>query len=318
MGLFSGHPKNRAEARREGRRTVPGGSIPDEVEHTESYRFSSRGVQLFTQLYRPKHGPSKGLVLQLHGYGDSSQWFQRLDALRYCKEGFTVASLDHQGHGCSDGLLVHIPCFDDLVHDAYEYAEAVVEEQKPSACFMVGESMGGAIAVRMLQLYDQSLWSGVILLAPMCRISDDMKPNAAVISILTALSHCFPTWAAVPSQDVIDSAFKLPEKRELMRNNPFSIGNMKPRLQSALELLHTTIHLSTTMHEVTAPLLILHGAADTVTDPVSSQQLHDEAQSKDKTLHLYPGMWHALLNGEPEEDSMRVWNDLITWVQERV
>lgn len=46
------------------------------------------------------------------------------------------------------------------------------------------------------------------------QIADDIKPNAVVISILSALSRVIPSWKVIPTQDIIDVAFKVPEVRE--------------------------------------------------------------------------------------------------------
>jgi acylglycerol lipase len=44
------------------------------------------------------------------------------------------------------------------------------------------------------------------------------------------------------------------------------------------------------------PLLILHGTADKATGPGGSQFFYDAAGSTDKTLKLYEGHVHDLLN----------------------
>lgn len=41
-----------------------------------------------------------------------------------------------------------------------------------------------------------------------------MKPHPLVVSALVKLSRVIPTWKIIPSNDVIDSAFKVPEVRK--------------------------------------------------------------------------------------------------------
>lgn len=65
------------------------------------------------------------------------------------------------------------------------------------------------------------------------------------------------------------------------------------------------------------PFLVLHGEDDKVTDKKVSQQLHRVASSKDKTIKLYPGMWHGLLYGEPIENIEIVFKDITGWLEER-
>lgn len=65
------------------------------------------------------------------------------------------------------------------------------------------------------------------------------------------------------------------------------------------------------------PFFVLHGEADTVTDPEISKALYEKASTRDKTLKLYPGMWHALTSGEPDFNVDLVFADIITWLDLR-
>jgi caffeoylshikimate esterase len=65
------------------------------------------------------------------------------------------------------------------------------------------------------------------------------------------------------------------------------------------------------------PFFILHGEADTVTDPEVSRALYERAASADKIIKLYPGMWHGLTAGEPDENVDLVFFDIVAWLDER-
>lgn len=71
------------------------------------------------------------------------------------------------------------------------------------------------------------------------------------------------------------------------------------------------------MLQVSSPLLILHGEADTVTDPLVSQLLYEKASSKDKTLKLYQDAYHCILQGEPDDTIFTVLDDIVTWLDSR-
>ncbi|KMT08034.1 hypothetical protein BVRB_6g144400 [Beta vulgaris subsp. vulgaris] len=79
--------------------------------------------------------------------------------------------------------------------------------------FLYGESMGGVVAL-LLHRKDPAFWHDAFLVAPMCKISEKLKPHPVVINILTKVEEIIPKWKKVPSKDVIDSAFKDPIKRE--------------------------------------------------------------------------------------------------------
>jgi len=68
---------------------------------------------------------------------------------------------------------------------------------------------------------------------------------------------------------------------------------------------------------VTLPFLVLHGDEDRVTDPDISRELFQTSKSCDKEFKLYPGMWHGLTAGEPDDNIELVYNDIIHWLNKR-
>jgi len=62
-------------------------------------------------------------------------------------------------------------------------------------------------------------------------------------------------------------------------------------------------------------VLILHGSADKATKPSGSQLFYDTAGSKDKTLKLYEGHVHDLLNDLGKEAVMA---DIKVWIDARL
>ncbi len=62
--------------------------------------------------------------------------------------------------------------------------------------------------------------------------------------------------------------------------------------------------------------MILHGEADIVTDPSVSKALYEKASSSDKKLNLYKDAYHSLLEGEPDEIIIQVFNDILSWLDE--
>jgi alpha-beta hydrolase superfamily lysophospholipase len=66
---------------------------------------------------------------------------------------------------------------------------------------------------------------------------------------------------------------------------------------------------------ITLPVLILHGTADQATRPSGSRRFYDNAGSSDKTLKLYDGHFHDLLNDVDKEVVMA---DIQTWLSAHV
>ncbi|XP_044501941.1 caffeoylshikimate esterase-like [Mangifera indica] len=286
------------------------------VQYQEEYIRNARGVELFTCKWLP-FSSAKAVVFLCHGYGMECSGFMRECGTRLANGGYAVFGIDYEGHGRSMGARCYIKKFENIVNDCYDFFKSVCaqEEFRDKGRFLYGESMGGAVAL-LLHKKDPTFWNGAILVAPMCKISEKVKPHPVVVNILTRVEEIIPKWKIVPTRDVIDSAFKDPIKREEIRNNKL-IYQDKPRLKTALEMLRTSMSLEHSLNEVTMPFFVLHGEADTVTDPEVSKALYKRATSKDKTMKLYPGMWHALTSGEPDENVDIVFGDIIAWLDTR-
>ncbi|KAD3068670.1 hypothetical protein E3N88_36550 [Mikania micrantha] len=232
--------------------------------------------------------------------------------------GYAVFGIDYEGHGRSMGARCYIKKFDHIVTDCSSYFKYISgqEDYKNKRRFLYGESMGGAVAL-LIHRKDPTFWHGALLVAPMCKISEKVKPHPLVISMLTRVEDVIPRWKIVPTKDVIDAAFKDPVKREEIRSNRL-IYQEKPRLKTALEMLRTSMGLEDSLSEVvTLPFFVLHGEADTVTDPEVSRALYERASSQDKTIKLYPGMWHGLTSGETDHNIDIVFGDIISWLDKR-
>ncbi|XP_022769810.1 caffeoylshikimate esterase-like [Durio zibethinus] len=286
------------------------------VEYQEEHIRNSRGALLFTCRWLPFSSP-KALVFLCHGYGVECSGFMRECGTRLAAGGYAVFGIDYEGHGRSKGARCYIKKFENIVDDCSDFFKSICaqEEYRDKTRFLYGESMGGAVAL-LLHKKAPSFWNGAVLIAPMCKISEKVKPHPVVVNILTKMEEIIPKWKIVPTKDVIESAFKDPTKREVIRNNKL-IYQDKPRLKTALEMLRTSMSLEDGLNEVTISFFVLHGEADIVTDPEVSKALYEKASSRDKTIKLYPGMWHGLTSGEPDENIEIVFADITAWLDKR-
>lgn len=297
--------------------------LRNRVKLVDSYWSNQRGMLLHTITMKPKSGPLKAVVLFCHGYTDNVSFEKVIQLQRFVQEGIAVCAIEYEGHGLSDGAMGLIGDFNQLVEDVAEYAEHVQEDEFPETpMFVMGESMGGAVAFSLYRRIPD-LIRGVVFLCPMCKISDHLLPPPAVINVLR--------WWTGPPGDENTSWFgylpiapasgrmlthKDEEKWRLASRVPLCFGR-NPRLATARELIDASQFISSHMSEFDAPFLVLHGLADTVTDPTLSQALYDESKSKDKSIRLYEGMWHSLF-GEPDENAHMVFQDCISWILQRV
>jgi alpha-beta hydrolase superfamily lysophospholipase len=80
-------------------------------------------------------------------------------------------------------------------------------------CFLFGESMGGAVALKAHLKYPD-MWDGAILVAPMCKIADSMYPPWYLVQIMIALAHIIPKAKLVTNRDIAEIGFRDLVKRK--------------------------------------------------------------------------------------------------------
>ncbi|KAL3655239.1 hypothetical protein CASFOL_001025 [Castilleja foliolosa] len=287
------------------------------IKYDEEFIVNSRGVKLFTCKWVPTNNEPKALIFLCHGYGMECSISMRGCAIRLVKAGYEVHGIDCEGHGKSSGLQGLISNFDDLVDDLSEHFTNISErrENRKKMRILIGESMGGAMILR-LHRKKLDFWDGAVLIAPMCKIADDVRPSPIIIKILVALARIIPTWKLTPTPDIIDKAIRDPQVVKEIRSNPYTYKGL-PRLQTGYQLLKVSTDLETRLEEVSLPFILLHGEDDKVTDPSVSKTLYESARSSDKTFKLYPGMWHSLSYGELPENLNTVFSDMLNWLDNR-
>ncbi|KAJ0682190.1 putative 2-acylglycerol O-acyltransferase [Helianthus annuus] len=286
------------------------------IKSTSSFFTSPRGLSLFTRSWLPLT-PPRGIICMVHGYGNDISWTFQSTAIFLASNGFACFALDMEAHGRSQGLKAFVPDVNSVVEDYIAFFTSIVssdEGYEKLPRFLYGESMGGAIC--LLLQFNKPFFNGAVLIAPMCKISDKVRPKWPIPEILMVVAKFAPRLAIVPTEDLVDKSVKVPEKRIIGGMNPVRYTG-KPRLGTVMELLRVTEDLSRRLSEVEIPFIVLHGDADAVTDPDVSKELFDKAKSVDKSLKVYQGMWHSLLFGETDENVEVVRRDILEWLNDR-
>lgn len=273
-----------------------------------------------TSIITPKVGDIKAAVFLCHGYSGNSSFLHRVEYQRYVEKGIALVTIEYEGHGRSDGLNGLISSWDSLVDDTSSFFKHVMQNKLPGLkYFLIGESMGGAIAYHTYNR-DPSRWNGIIFLAPMVGRSPPkivLKTLKFICGGIGSKDTFLGRLPILPSVDLSKSTFKMEERKQLAYTVP-TVFAPNLRLVTARELLYASNEISQSCKDFNAPFLIQHGLDDKVANPKLSQLFYEETTSKDKDIKLYEGMWHALTTGESKENIDLVFYDAITWIMDRV
>ncbi|KAL9234092.1 hypothetical protein vseg_009000 [Gypsophila vaccaria] len=297
------------------------------IKSTNSYFTPpNTTLKLFTKSWVPlnNNDPPRGIICMVHGYGTDVGWSFQSTPIYLAQHGFSCFALDLPGHGRSHGLKAFVPNVDVVVDHCLSFFDNVLADRLSLPLFFFGESMGGAICLLIaLKLNHQKPHTysnvrpmGAVLIAPMCRISDNVRPRWPIPEVLSLVARVLPTLPIVPTPDLLDKSVRVAEKKVIAGMNPLRYKG-KPRLGTVLELLRVTDYLSARLKDVTLPFIVLHGTADLVTHPEVSRDLYQQARSEDKTIKIYDGMHHSLLFGETDENVAIVRTDILAWLNER-
>ncbi|XP_039049197.1 caffeoylshikimate esterase-like [Hibiscus syriacus] len=207
----------------------------------KSYEVNSRGLEIFSTSWLPEASQPKAMVFFCHGYGDTCTFFAEGIARKLASCGYGVFAMDYPGFGLSEGLHCYIDSFDRLVDDVMEQYTKIKEnlDFRTLPCFLFGQSMGGAVALK-LHLKQPNAWSGACLVAPMCKIADNMVPLWILKQILIGVANILPKQKLVPQKDLAEAGFRDIKKRKLARSYNVIAYKDKPRLWTALEMLRIT------------------------------------------------------------------------------
>jgi len=256
----------------------------------------------------PPTGAVRGVILLAHGLGEHSGRYQGF-AECFCPRGFAIVAPDHMGHGHSPGSRAHIGSFSEFLGPLLQL-RALIEQWYPSApCFLLGHSLGGLIAARLL-LDAQAQFSGAALSAPALAVAEPPPPLLLWINRL--LSRLWPTLGMLKldaSQVSRDPQVVADYEADPLVHH----GKVSARLVA--ELFASMQQVNSRRGEITLPLLLMHGEADVMTAPAGSEAFHAGAGSVDKTLRLYPGLYHEIFN-EPER--LQVLEDLESWLRQHL
>ena len=295
------------------------------IELVKEYIPTNNHEMIYTCCLIPKTNNDnsiKGMIFYHHGYASHSSWTEIRIGKRYCELGYIFVMHDYYGHGQSDGKWMYLDSFDRIVDDAQFVVEWGKKKysnyltRKDSNYFLMGQSMGGGVALLLSLRYSKKTMNGLILMSPMIQIDPSNAPNPTIGKIFEKLLHLMPF---IGNLLVLPGRRLTPYNSRILLNNQFIVDNplyfnYRPRLKTAWTIKCACDLIESKLSQVELSLLICHGNGDQITNIDGSKSLYKQAKSRDKELKIYQNAYHLL---PLDIDANNVYDDVDAWITKR-
>jgi acylglycerol lipase len=250
-------------------------------------------------------GKPRGLVVIVPGFNSHGGYYGWASE-QLMASGFAVYAVDLRGRGKSGGERFYVESFSEYVSDVTKVV-ALAKSRTPGVpTFLLGHSAGGVVGC-LYTLENQNELAGFICESFAYRVP---APDFA-LAVLKGLSHVAPHAHVLKLKN--EDFSRDPELVAKMNADPLIANETQPT-KTVAEMVRADERLERELPQITLPLLILHGSSDKATKPSGSQFFYEQAGSTDKTLKLYEGHFHDLLNDLGKETVM---GDILSWLEGR-
>lgn len=277
------------------------------MKHTTGAFQTPDGIKLYTESWLPDGDP-KAIVLIVHGLAEHIGRYAHVAAY-LVERGYGVYGLDHRGHGQSPGMRAYFETFNQPIADLKQYLDWVKAEHPGKKIFLYGHSLGSLITLAFL-LNAQNEVAGAIISGATLGVEGGQP--APLVAVGAALSRVVPTLPVVR----LDSKGLSHDRTvvDAYDNDPLvHRGSVRARMGNYIVSVSRAVRRR--LHEISLPLLILHGGSDPICPAAGSDIVYRNAGSSDKTLRIYPNLFHEIHN-EPEQET--VFAEIAAWLDRRV
>jgi alpha-beta hydrolase superfamily lysophospholipase len=278
------------------------------MKHLETAYKTHDGKELYLQAWMAD--APKAAMLLVHGLGEhSSRYLHLVEKLN--EAGVSVFTFDGRGHGKSakdkpdaffESADVYLKDIDALFGKVKSYSPGL-------PAFIYGHSMGGGLVAGYVLKYKPEA-AGVVLSSP--AIKEAEGTSKILIALSSMISKYFPKLKALKLD--ANKVSRIPEEVQKYLQDPLVYTEAIPA-RTGYELLQLMNYIQGNASEFNLPVLLIHGSDDGLTNPKGSELLFEKAKSADKTLKIFPGGYHELIN---DLDRDEVMNLIVNWIEIRL
>jgi alpha-beta hydrolase superfamily lysophospholipase len=248
----------------------------------------------------------KAIIVGLHGMNDYSNAFD-MPGRWFIQHGITLYAYDQRGFGDAPGRGLWAGS--TRMAEDLESVVAVVRAQHPGVpVYLLGESMGGGVAMRAFSLPNPPRVDGVILAAP--AVWGWRSMNAFYETALWVSAHTVPFMTLTGRGLDIQPSDNIEMLRALGRD-PMVIK--ETQIGTIYGLVNLMDDAAVSAGRIGVPVLLMYGAHDQIVPPLPVADALTAMRSSNVpvTPACYKSGWHMLLRDLERET---VWTDIAAWI----
>jgi alpha-beta hydrolase superfamily lysophospholipase len=296
---------------------MPDGGVPQGAGETASPATVARaclerwftgagGLSLFHRTWRAA-GPTKAILISLHGLGDHSGLYPTL-VEHFTARGFALYAPDVRGNGRSAGQRGYVERWEEYREDLRRFIDLVREEEPGRPIFLLGNSLGGLIVLDYVLHRPEGIRGVIAASPPLGRLG----VPAPLLALGRVLSRVWPRFAVRTGMDLSGLA-RDPVVVETVLADPLFHRVGTARLST--EVAAAIARVQAAAPRFPLPLLVLHGSADRMVPPDGSRAFVARVGHPDRELREYAGAFHVLF---ADLDRERVLTDVERWIAARL
>jgi len=254
----------------------------------------------------PPDGKTRAVILCVHGLGLHNGTYADFGQVMSSK-GFAVYAIDVRGFGSfMEAKGRENVDFDGCLNDVQATLKVLHRAHKGLPVYLLGESMGGAIALRATAIYPE-LVDGLISSVP---ANDRFRQNHTRLSVAIHLLEN-PDKPFDVGKDIVSQATNKQDLRDQWCKDPLNKLNLSPKELLQFQHFMNQNHKAARLIQVT-PVLFVQGCNDKLVKPMGTVELFNELATKDRRLDLLPNTEHLIF--EENQFTEEGINKVIDWI----
>lgn len=258
------------------------------MKHGEGVFRGANGLELRAQSWHSGQEVQAAVAI-VHGHGEhSGRYLNVVHAL--APRGFAIIGFDHRGHGRSRGQRGHIDSWSEYREDVRAFLGWISDREPHRPIFLMGHSMGALVTLDYV-LHDSGGLAGAIVSGAPIEPAGVAKPYLVLMSrMLSKACPRFPLRLALDTSALSRDAAAVRAYVE----DPLVHGRFTAKwgTESLTALAWVKAHAA----DLKLPVLFIHGEDDRLNLPDGSRRFFERVTFADKTLLIYPKMFHELHN----------------------